>query len=261
MPPMRRLTLALLSAVLVAALAQREVRADSARVPAGTDQAAPSRMAPAERGPVLLELFTSQGCSACPPADRLLASLAGQAGLLVLSFHVSYWDHMGWSDPFAIPASTRRQRGYARAMRSRSIYTPQVIVQGFAATVGSDEARLMALVREAAPSVALAIALEPGPTERLSVSIPEVAEASAPLELWAVMFSGHDGRFVHQGENAGHMLQHANVVRQAAVVAVVERTPALVQFDRPDVRADGVALILQGRNLGPVVGTGFLSLR
>jgi hypothetical protein len=247
---MRRLVLTLLLAITASALTQGPVRAQASAEPQE-----------AKRGPVLLELFTSQGCSACPPADKLLASLAPREDLIVLSFHVSYWDHMGWSDPFAIPASTRRQRGYARAMRSRSIYTPQMIIQGAAAAVGSDEARIATLVREAAPSVALEIAREMAGTERISVTIPEIAAASAPLELWAVVFSSADGRFVPQGENAGHMLQHANVVRHAGIVAVVERTPALMQFDRPDMAADGIALILQGRNLGPVVGTGRLSLR
>jgi hypothetical protein len=250
MPQMRRLVLTLLLAITASGLTLGAVRAQIIAEPRDV-----------KRGPVLLELFTSQGCSACPPADKLLAGLAGREDLLVLSFHVSYWDHMGWADPFAIPASTRRQRGYARAMRSRSIYTPQMVVQGFAAAVGSDEPRIAALVREAAPAVALVVEREVMSAERISVTIPEIAAATAPLELWAVLFSSSDESFVPQGENAGHMLRHANVVRQAGIVAVVERTPAIVQFDRPDIAADGVALILQGRNLGPVVATGRLSLR
>lgn len=255
MGSMRRIVLTLLLAITASAMTPGGARAQG---PAAQGTGGPAE---ARHGPVLLELFTSQGCSACPPADKLLASLAERDNLLVLSFHVSYWDHMGWADPFAIPASTRRQRGYARAMRSRSIYTPQMVVQGHAAAVGSDTERIEALVREAAPTVALAVARENPGTERISVSIPEVAAASGPLELWAVVFSSADGRFVPHGENAGHMLRHANVVRHAGIVAVVERTPALVQFDRPDMPADGVALILQGRNLGPVVGTGRLSLQ
>jgi hypothetical protein len=248
---MRRFVLTLLFAIIAPGLTLTSARAQISAEP----------QQDARRGPVLLELFTSQGCSACPPADKLLASLSGREDLLVLSFHVSYWDHMGWADPFAIPASTRRQRGYARAMRSRSIYTPQIVVQGFAAAVGSDEPRIAALVREAAPSVALEVAREQDGTDRIAVTIPEVAAASGPLELWAVVFSSADGRFVPQGENAGHMLHHANVVRHAGIVAVVEHTPAIVQFHRPDMAADGIALILQGRDLGPVVGTGRLSLR
>jgi len=189
-------------------------------------QTQPSAEATASRGPVLLELFTSQGCSACPPADRLLAELSQRPELLALSFHVSYWDHMGWSDPFAIPASVRRQRGYARAMRSRSIYTPQIVVQGAAAAVGSDAAGI----------------------ER--------------LELWAVLYVRTGGGYVPNGENAGHLLTHVNIVRHAAVVASVETTPLVVRIEPPlAADIDSVAMILQGRNLGPVVGTGRLALR
>lgn len=233
----------------------------SGRASAQVERAATIVAEPA-RGPILLELFTSQGCSACPPADRLLASLGAREDLLVLSFHVSYWDHMGWADPFAIPASTRRQRGYARTMRSRSVYTPQMVVQGGVAAVGSDEARIMRLIADAAPTALLGITREPGAVERFQVAVPALRDVSVALELWAVMYGSADGRFVPHGENAGHMLRHVNVVRQAGIVAVIEQTPALVQFDRPDIAgADGVALILQARNLGPVVGTGRLSLR
>lgn len=251
MPRMRRSVLVVLCAVAALLLSPQRARAQAAAVDGAE-----------ARGPILLELFTSQGCSACPPADNLLAALGGRAGLLVLSFHVSYWDHMGWSDPFAIPASVRRQRGYARAMRSRSIYTPQIVVQGSATAVGSDEGRIERLIRDASPSVALAIALEVGGTERFAVTIPEVKDVTQPLELWAVLYVNSASRFVPNGENAGHMLQHVNVVRQAGIVAVLETTPAVVRIDRPDLpEADGVAMILQGRNLGPVVGTGRLALR
>jgi hypothetical protein len=256
---MRRPVLALVSVLLAALLLPQQRAAAQAPLAAAVTPAIDNGEA---RGPVLLELFTSQGCSACPPADTLLAALSLRKDVLALSFHVSYWDHMGWADPFAIPASTRRQRGYARAMRSRSLYTPQLIVQGAAAAIGSDEARIERLIRDAAPTVALAITREGGGTERFSVTVPELKDVTVTLELWAVMYGSADGRFVPNGENAGHMLRHVNVVRQAGIVAVLERTPALVQFDRPDIAgADGVALILQGRNLGPVVGTGQLSLR
>src|SRR5512134_2888920 len=107
-----------LAATLVCTLAAALMSSGLARAQIAPAVAEASERVEA-RGPILLELFTSQGCSACPPADRLLASLAARDDLLVLSFHVAYWDHMGWSDPYAIPASARRQRGYARAMRSR----------------------------------------------------------------------------------------------------------------------------------------------
>ena len=237
-------------------------RTAAARTAGPAVNGVPSGLAQERYGPVLLELFTSQGCSACPPADQLLARLAPREDLLPLSFHVSYWDHMGWSDPFAIAASVRRQRGYARAMRSRSIFTPQLIVQGAASAVGSDEARIMRLIAEAPPVILLGITREPGDLERFTVRIPALPNVTVALELWAVLFASGDQRYVPQGENAGHLLRHVNVVREAGIVGVVEATPAIVEFDRPDIPAiDGLAMILQARNLGPVVGTGVLALR
>ncbi|WP_144186598.1 DUF1223 domain-containing protein [Elioraea rosea] len=249
-----------LAATLVCTLAAALMSSGLARAQIAPAVAEASERVEA-RGPILLELFTSQGCSACPPADRLLASLAARDDLLVLSFHVAYWDHMGWSDPYAIPASARRQRGYARAMRSRSIYTPQLVVQGSSAVVGSDGPRIERLLADAAPTVALAISREMAGTERFVISVPKVADVAIPLELWVVLYTRHGGGFVAGGENAGRTLEHANIVRQAGIVAVVEETPAVVTIDRPSLEADGVALILQGRNLGPVVGTGNLALK
>ncbi len=252
---MRRFVVTLVCTIAAVLLTQGPARAQIAPAVADASEAVEAR------GPILLELFTSQGCSACPPADRLLASLADRDDLLVLSFHVAYWDHMGWSDPYAIPASARRQRGYARTMRSRSIYTPQLVVQGSSAVIGSDGARIDRLVADAAPTVALGIAREMAGTERFVISVPKIGEASAPLELWVVLYARVGGGFVAGGENAGRTLEHANVVRQAGIVALVEQTPMVVTIDRPDIEADGVALILQGRNLGPVVGTGKLALK
>jgi hypothetical protein len=94
-------------------------------------------------GPVVIELFTSQGCSSCPPADRLLTRLAQDSKLagqvIPLSFHVDYWDYIGWQDPFASPRWSERQRQYGRAFRSNRIYTPQLVVNGRTECVGSQE--------------------------------------------------------------------------------------------------------------------------
>ena len=103
----------------------------------------PQRAGDAAGGPVLLELFTSQGCSSCPPADRLLTRLAGDrklAGQVIpLSFHVDYWDYIGWQDPFASPRWSERQRQYGRAFHSNRVYTPQLVINGRTECVGSQE--------------------------------------------------------------------------------------------------------------------------
>ena len=115
----------------------------------------------AEPGPVLVELFTSQGCSSCPPADRLLAELAERADVVALSFHVPYWDRLGWPDGFATPAWSDRQRAYADILGTSGLYTPQMVVAGRLDVVGSDQRRVLAavdLARTRAPAAAIGFA-------------------------------------------------------------------------------------------------------
>src|ERR1700736_1842766 len=90
--------------------------------------------------PIVVELFTSQGCSSCPPADALLAELAQRPDVIALGFHIDYWDDLGWKDPLSSPAATARQRDYARQFGRRQVYTPQLVVDGAEEAVGSDRA-------------------------------------------------------------------------------------------------------------------------
>src|SRR6516165_3499017 len=108
-------------------------------------------IAPAEavERPVVVELFTSEGCSSCPPADALLAELATRSDLLALSFHVDYWDRLGWKDPFSSAMATRRQDRYARLLGLDAVYTPQVVVDGHWQTVGSDREAVAQAVAQA----------------------------------------------------------------------------------------------------------------
>lgn len=157
----------------------------------------------------VVELYTSEGCSSCPPADRWFSSLAARSDLLPLAFHVSYWDRLGWVDRFAQPAFNERQRQVQAATAGRYVYTPQVVVQGqdWRAWSGG----LPAPVRSPSP-VSLALSRE---GERVTVRItpaPGQPSVSQWAGYWAVLEDGHRSA-VRAGENAGELLRHDSVVR------------------------------------------------
>jgi hypothetical protein len=175
---------------------------------------------------VVVELFTSQGCSSCPPADRLLAKL-GQDGrfegrVIPLSFHVDYWDHIGWKDPFGSPRWSERQKAYAaRTFRSSRIYTPQVVVNGREECVGSREAEVRkkisgALATKPAGRVSLAVD-PPSADGRLRVQVEaKLAKAagSGDLDLWVAVYERGLETAVKAGENSSRTLRNHHVVRR-----------------------------------------------
>jgi hypothetical protein len=208
---------------------------------------------PASAGgrPILVELFTSEGCSSCPPADGLLAELAGRPDVLAMSFHVDYWDRLGWKDPFSSAGATERQNRYARILGLAAVYTPQIVVDGHWQAVGSD--------REAV-SQALAAA------ERVQLAVPVslmlvhgrarvafgAARTGAPA---AVLLVGFDRRHVDRvgaGENGGRTLTHVDVVRGFAEIGrytgAADVLSAPVPWD-----ADRIAAVLEADD-GRVVG-------
>ncbi len=182
-----------------------------------TSEQAPEGAAQAH--PVVVELFTSQGCSTCPPADRLLAALGSESrgGIVALAFHVDSWNHDGWTDRFSNAAWTRRHAAYARTLRSAGAYTPQAVIDGAATSVGSDERALRAAVAAAAarPAGRIALALEPGARSvvaRVAVEIPP-ALRERKLDLLLAVYETGLETAVGRGENGGKRLHDDYVVR------------------------------------------------
>lgn len=212
-----------------------------ARADAAEEDAAGATAATGSEGPVLVELFTSQGCSSCPPADRLLTRLGSDPELanrvLPLAFHVDYWNRIGWTDPFSSEEWSRRQRRYARArQRVREegrVYTPQLVVDGRVDTVGSRQDEVYRLVREALdrPDAAkLSVRLSPGevPTDLVAtvdaelVAAPE-GDPDAPLELLVALYQEDLETAVERGENAARTLHNDYVVRRLVAAGEVPR--------------------------------------
>lgn len=153
--------------------------------------------------PTVVELFTSEGCSSCPPADRWLSTLIGDKDVLALAFHVDYWDRLGWADRFASPAATARQRELAQAMHSSTVYTPQVVVNG-------QDWRRWPTLPSGRPAGNVTLALErDGQTLTASVG---TGTGDRLAGYWAVLEDGHKSR-VTAGENDGETLRHDHVVR------------------------------------------------
>lgn len=194
----------------------------------------------ADPAPVLVELFTSQGCSSCPPADRLLTRLVEEDRVIALAFHVDYWNYIGWTDPFSSKAWSDRQRGYAAIFGSNRIYTPQLVVNGRWEGVGSDAREVDRLLRDARGSLRDELGLEieesaAGLTARLSVTEPVGARRA-----WlAVAESGFETP-VGRGENAHHTLRNDNVVRRLEAVELGEDVP--VELD-PEWKRDRLRLV------------------
>jgi len=168
-----------------------------------------------DRVPVLVELFTSEGCSSCPPADILLAELQGHKAepnldFIVLSEHVDYWDNLGWKDPFSSKSFTQRQETYARIEGNRDIYTPQAVIDGRFSTVGSDRSNVLkALAASGAkpkPPLNLSVTHEPG-------ALLLEAASRENGDLWIAITQDKAVSRVAHGENAGRTLTHVGVVR------------------------------------------------
>lgn len=211
--------------------------------------------AAAETRPVAVELFTSQGCSSCPPAEALMRELAKRPDLVALEWHVDYWDdlHAGasgvWKDPFSAPEHSRRQRAYNRALLGKaSAYTPQLVIDGAAETVGSKRAEIERLIaaRQGTDNAA-ALSVTAGP-EGLAVT------ASAPpgATVRLVRFAKAIVTRVERGENAGKALAEAHVVRRQEVLGVTGDQP-LAASARAPVAGEGCAVLVEAGDGGPVL--------
>ena len=195
----------------------------------------PGASGPVERVPVVVELFTSEGCSSCPPADALLIRLetlqpVAGAEIIVLSEHVDYWNRLGWTDPFSSAEFSRRQDDYAAAFGSGGMYTPQMVVDGHTEFVGSDAARAHAAIAAATkqPKAAVTLSLagnavKPGEILLRVTAAPPAGISSEGADVLLAITESGLASDVARGENSGRRMAHTGVVRQLKGIGRIQR--------------------------------------
>jgi len=216
----------------------------------GVAAAAPAGWAADAAHPVVVELFQSQGCSSCPPANANLIALSQRPDVLALSFGVTYWDSLGWKDTFASPQYTARQWDYAHALRHDNVFTPQVVVNGRLDGVGAGRGEIEQLMRRADRAAG-------GPAVSIGGGAVSIGAAATPVRSADVWLVRYDPRVVQvaiqRGENSGRTLPHRNVVRELVRLGVWNGQPA--RFTLPASRdpALSTAVLVQTSGAGPIL--------
>ncbi len=214
---------------------------------------APAR---AETAKPVVELFTSQGCSSCPPADAILAELAKRGDVIALSEHVDYWNYIGWEDPFSHAGATNRQKLYRAQLGTPYVYTPQMVFDGRTEGVGSDRdvvERHIALARQDR-KMALAVARD---GDTATVRVPAGAEMAKGATIWQIDYDAAHTTRVRRGENSGATLTNVHVVRSMRNVGEYDGTAITVTLDLAKLRAagrGGCAILVQAPQAGRIFG-------
>jgi hypothetical protein len=208
----------------------------------------------AAKPPVVVELFTAQGCSSCGKANQVVADLADDKGVLALTYSVDYWDYLGWSDTFAKPAFAARQRAYAQKFSLRDVPTPQVVVGGRQQASGAKAEAVETLVKDAAKAPSNAPDMEfIGAGDRVAVGSGPAPRGGG--EVWLVRYDPREQDIaIKRGDNRGQTLVHRNVVRELVKLGVWSGRPKLYRL--PESKDDDLrtVIIVQGAKGGRVIG-------
>lgn len=198
----------------------------------------------------VVELFTSQGCSSCPPADKILAGYAKGNTVLALAWHVEYWNYLGWKDTFSKARFTERQRRYARTLRERQIYTPQAIINGRDHTVGSRKAEIEGLIEKFSKSgrgltVPIKVKITNG---QLQIRVDQSSALKNDPTLYMVYFNKSETVKIGHGENRGKTITYYNIVRDTQMLGMLKQGSISVDLPISEIKRmgyDSCAILLQ----------------
>lgn len=211
----------------------------------------------ASETPVVVELFTSQGCASCPPADAYLHELADRDGVIALSFNVDYWNYLGWKDTLASPAHTARQRAYARRLGLSGVYTPQMVVNGAAEDVGSkrDTIEQKISIARTTPLPVEVSFTDKG--ETLALDVGAGSAPGQPVTLWLIRFAMEERVEIAKGENQGRTMVYTHVVREMTPIGMWNGAAINLTLPKSDLFTSGLegcVVLLQAGTGGPILG-------
>jgi hypothetical protein len=211
--------------------------------------------------PVIIELFTSQGCSSCPPADAFLDELKSSQGVIAMSFNVDYWDYLGWRDTLASPAFSQRQYDYAKTRGDMDVYTPQIVVDGTTHFVGSNRPVVKAAIdRSLGSSRATWIPMTlSGDSQAIKIAVDAVPNGMhAPdATVWFMAIAPQVAVKIERGENSGREIAYSNVVRKLVPAGMWRGEALSINLPKADLMVDGCkgcVALLQTHSVGPVIG-------
>ncbi|MGI9378635.1 MAG: DUF1223 domain-containing protein [Methyloligellaceae bacterium] len=209
----------------------------------------------------VIELFTSQGCSSCPPADKLLGKLAKRDDVIALTLPVDYWDYLGWKDTLAKPQYSKRQRSYAQARGDRQVYTPQVVINGRTHAVGSRKGAVNAAIRKVTKQlsnsfVAIKISVK---DDKIIVDLGEAPRGLKRHKgtLWMATITNSVPVKIKRGENHGRNITYSNVVKSLKPIGEWNGSNQKLVFNKKDFMgkgADGCTVFLQQGKSGQIIG-------
>ncbi len=214
--------------------------------------------------PTVVELFTSQGCSSCPPADEILGKLKLRDDVIALTFPVDYWDYLGWKDTLASPAFSKRQRDYAKARGDRQVYTPQMVINGRIHVVGNREKAVESGIKTVASDESVKLSMwEDGDAIRVSADVNNAAKSpsSGKATLWLVLFKGAETVKIGRGENSGSTIVYNNVVRQMTPIGMWEGKSMNITLPKLQFLAagyDGCVVLLQRDNTREIIAAAMM---
>ena len=209
--------------------------------------------------PAVVELFTSQGCSSCPPAEKYVGELARRPEVIALTFHVDYWDGLGWRDRFSSSEATQRQRDYAQALGSRSVYTPQAVVDGRRDFAGSNRSAIESALKEPRSGVPVTISIHDG---SVVVGIGATKDSMAS-DILLVAYLRSATSSIGRGENAGRTIQESNIVRGFRRIGRWQGKEQTLQTSLDSISRDAtdVAVLVQQVPQGSIIGAARIAVR